>query len=227
MARKPKRPSRKGQGRKTHDSSAKQAAPNNGQGPAQHHEPGPFFSAETGQTERDDYTYKFPGVDELRRLLKDKRGNLTAVADVLSVSRTTVYDWLQKNPELIAVREEGVDRRLDQAEDKLDELIEGVYLCVGTDKKTGEPIIYKQAPHFKSIEFLLLTQGKKRGYVRDNKPAQPEQNASLWVQLQGLIEQAREAYDTESPETPGPGTVEPDQELDGSAELGARPGEIG
>jgi len=205
MAKKPKRPSRFGQGQKPPQDKA-------------------FFSAENARTERDGHTYKFPGVPEIKRVLIACNGNLTAAAAELNVVRNTVFKWVAEYPELAEARIEGNQRRLDRAESKLDELIEGVQV----QKMTPDgPDVYTLPPHFKSIEFLLRTLGKDRGYIADNKPTQANSSASLWVQLHGLMEQARQAYDTQDTQPPEPGTVAVSEGIDSEAELGSRPGEIG
>jgi len=63
----------------------------------------------------------------------------------IGIGRTTHYDWLKNDPEYKDAVDSIQDYRLDQAERRLDELI--------NDKNPT------------AIIFFLKTKGKKRGYV--------------------------------------------------------------
>lgn len=207
---KPSRPSRKGQGAKSPKRNA-------------------FFSPETLQTlhdERDSghrYSYKFPGLEVVADALRENDGNLLEAAKQLQVSRPTLYDWIEKNPVLKQAREEGEEALLDLAQSKLKELIVGVWM-EGKEQEDGSGGAYKSPPHFKSIEFLLRTKGKKRGFVVDNKPARTDGGSDLWRQANEMMTRAMAKYDTQGTGGVQPGTVGAADTIDSETELGSRPG---
>ena len=43
--------------------------------------------------------YKKPSVDDFRKALRDKMGNLTKVAQVFHVTRCSIYAWVNSDPE--------------------------------------------------------------------------------------------------------------------------------
>ena len=51
--------------------------------------------------------YKKPKIDDFRRALRDKMGNLNKVAAAFNVSRGTVYNWTREDPDFrAALRDE-------------------------------------------------------------------------------------------------------------------------
>lgn len=76
--------------------------------------------------------------------LRLHRGNISAAAQTLGVSRMTVHRYLQRYPTLRLVREEALGELLDMAEAKLVELV--------------------QAGDLRAITFVLRTLGRDRGY---------------------------------------------------------------
>jgi len=150
-------------------------------------EPG-FFSPQTEQTEHE-HTYKFPGLDKVAAHLLASYGNILKAADDLSVSRTTLYAWISQYPVLEEVRKAGNEARLDRAESKLQELIDGV------QTRGPEGRVYTRPPSYQAIQFLLRTVGKKRGYVLNNQPVQSNSSSDLWDQLHALFETARQEFD--------------------------------
>lgn len=84
-------------------------------------------------------------IDALREKIIEKRGNLSAVARALKITRKTVYSKIQDHPELVESVIEGRETSLDDAEQGLDDLV-----------KQG---------NVAAIIFKLKTQGKSRGYV--------------------------------------------------------------
>ncbi len=149
-------------------------------------EPG-FFSPQTEQTEHD-HTYKFPGVEKVAAHLLASFGNVLKAADDLSISRTTLYTWIGKYPELEEARKAGNEARIDKAESKLMDLIEGVQV------RTPKGRVYARPPSYQAIQFLLRTIGRSRGYVVHNQPIQSNTSAQMWDQLHELLEQARQEF---------------------------------
>ena len=82
---------------------------------------------------------------KVRNAIIKEKGNLSNAAKRLGCVRKTVYNWIEKEPDLEYVVEEARDTALDFVENKLMEGIEA-----------GHPTL---------IIFYLKTQGKGRGYV--------------------------------------------------------------
>ncbi|MFC2103383.1 hypothetical protein ACFLSS_03025 [Bacteroidota bacterium] len=79
------------------------------------------------------------------RAIKDSYGNIMVVSERIGCRRSTVYSWLDKEPELKMQLDYEREIIIDLAENKLVENL-----------KNGET---------SSIHFVLKTLGKKRGYV--------------------------------------------------------------
>jgi transposase len=155
-------------------------------GPETPPEPG-FFSPQTEQTEHD-HTYKFPGVEKVAAHLLASFGNVLKAAEDLGISRTTLYTWIGQYPELEEARKAGNEARIDKAESKLMDLIEGVQV------RTPKGRVYARPPSYQAIQFLLRTVGRSRGYVVHNQPIQSNTSAQMWDQLHELLEQARQEF---------------------------------
>ena len=98
-------------------------------------------------------------------------------------------------------------------------------------KRAHGDLLLKTAQFKKAMDgdnTMQIWLGKNRlGQSERNNVKHEVNGASLWVQLHGLMEQARRAYDTEDTQPPEPGTVAVSEGIDSEAELGSRPGEIG
>ena len=81
---------------------------------------------------------------ELIKQIGEMRGNVTAVARRFGVSRTTIYNRINKYPTVKLALAEARDEMLDNA----------------------ESVLYKQvlAGNMTALIFFLKTQGKRRGY---------------------------------------------------------------
>ena len=90
-------------------------------------------------------------------------GIVTKAAKMIDLGRQTHYDWLEQDPEYRKAVEELDNVALDHSEDKLHQLIEGVY--VEKDLGDGETVIYQKEPNATAVIFHLKTRGKKRGYI--------------------------------------------------------------
>lgn len=88
---------------------------------------------------------KKPTVDDLKKRIEDKKGNIAAVARSLGVSRGTVYNWIDASA--------GCRQALDDARE--------------TMLDNAESILYEKVLQGSTPEllFFLKTQGKRRGYV--------------------------------------------------------------
>ena len=92
---------------------------------------------------------KKPTVDDLKKRIEDKKGNIAAVARSLGVSRGTVYNWIDASA--------GCRQALDDARE--------------TMLDNAESILYEKVLQGSTPEllFFLKTQGKRRGYVEQNE----------------------------------------------------------
>ena len=84
-------------------------------------------------------------VVEIDKRIRDKRGNIAAVARSFGVTRKAIYDRIHKSAKLQATLEESREVMLDNAETELyDQALDG---------------------NTTALIFFLKTQGKRRGYV--------------------------------------------------------------
>jgi hypothetical protein len=83
-------------------------------------------------------------IADVQPLIEPKRGNVSAIARVLRVSRGTVWNRIQESPTLQRLLEDARESMLDTAESVLYDKVE-----------QGETA---------SLIFFLKTQGYKRGY---------------------------------------------------------------
>lgn len=172
MANEPKRPSRKG-GQK---SKAKAPKPV---------KDGAFFSPETAQTAH----YKKPDNSEIIEALYECYGNVSLTAKVIGAGRRTVYEWIDKYPDLQHHLAQARRQAHDHVESKLMELINGVTV----EQMTPDgPTVYTRPPDKTSIIFFLKCQAKWS--EADN--GEKDDNATRVIQgLAQLIDQAGRQHD--------------------------------
>ena len=87
--------------------------------------------------------------DDVLRAIKAQRGNMSRIADVFSVARSTIHDRIQRNPILKQALADERERFVDDLEDACE------HQAVN-DKDTTLKI------------FLLKTRARTRGYEQDN-----------------------------------------------------------
>ena len=119
------------------------------------------------------------------RAIKDSYGNIMVISERIGCWRSTVYAWLDKEPELQKQLESEREKIIDLAENKLVENL-----------KNGET---------SSIHFVLKTLGKKRGYVEKQeiehtdglkekiRKMTPEEREKKWEELNHEWEKAKRA----------------------------------
>ena len=95
--------------------------------------------------------------------LEKRYGIVTKACKDIGLDRSTHYAWLKEDPEYRELVEELDNVALDHSEDKLHQLIEGVYM--EKDLGDGETVIYQKEPNATAVIFHLKTRGKKRGYI--------------------------------------------------------------
>ena len=103
-------------------------------------------------------------------------GIVTKACKMIDLGRQTHYDWLEQDADYRKAVEELDNVALDHSEDKLHQLIEGVW-CLGKPDEDGEAQIYQVPPNVSAVIFHLKTRGKKRGYIEKEveKPTESEQ----------------------------------------------------
>ena len=79
-------------------------------------------------------------------------GNIQQCAILLGLSYSVLYKWLKNNPQLWMLRQEIIDKNLDECESQLMSLI--------------------KAGNLGAIMFYLKCQGKRRGWIE--KPSMPQ-----------------------------------------------------
>lgn len=93
--------------------------------------------------------------------LKRAHGNIAAACRAVDVHRTTYYVW-RENAEFALAVDDVFESFLDNAESKLQELINGTLV----EREIFDDVhIYTKPPDFNAIKYYLSTKGKKRGYV--------------------------------------------------------------
>lgn len=114
------------------------------------------------------------------------RGIIVRALREAEVPSRTYYDWLKADPDFADAVDNVGEERLDNAEDKLDQLINGYTVpderivmvtetttTIGEDgkkvvRKVQRPELVKMTkvigPNPSSVEFFLETKGKRRGY---------------------------------------------------------------
>lgn len=107
---------------------------------------------------------------KVKNAIIKEMGNLTKAAQRLGCVRKTVYNWIEKEPELAIVVEEARDTALDFVENKL---MDGI--------REGHPTL---------IIFFLKTQGRKRGYIERQEI---EYSGTLAISAEDIIKAIQDA----------------------------------
>ena len=94
--------------------------------------------------------------EDIIRAFQETHGNYAKAAALLGVTRGNLWLRVSNSPELKEAREQAARALIDNAEDKLvDMVIKGVDIH-------GSPV--DAALHFKALQYFLSSKGKKRGY---------------------------------------------------------------
>lgn len=123
-----------------------------------------------------EYTHNYTRKRAMLEALEKSYGIVTKAAKSIGLERKTHYNWLEDDADYRKAVEELENVALDHSEDKLHQLIEGVWIQ-GKEDEDGEAQIYQVPPNVSAVIFHLKTRGKKRGYIEKEveKPTESEQ----------------------------------------------------
>ena len=97
-------------------------------------------------------------------------GIVTKSCKIIGIDRQTHYNWMNEDADYRKAVEELDNVALDHSEDKLHQLIEGVWIQ-GREDEDGEAQVYQVPPNVSAVIFHLKTRGKKRGYIEKETTA--------------------------------------------------------
>jgi len=89
-------------------------------------------------------------IEKLKKAVKDTRGLKNNIAKNLQVERTTLYNWLQKNP----MGQKVIDAEKERVDDKVEDVILNAVL---------------KEQHWPAVQFYAKTKMKNRGYVEKSE----------------------------------------------------------
>lgn len=104
-----------------------------------------------------------PGTEEVEDALRVAKGNLTKVCVALKIPRTLLYKVIKKSKKLQLVYLECKEERLDEAEDALHDLV--------------------TAKHFPAVRFMLVAQGRKRGWTENHKEDEAKSTGPVKINI--------------------------------------------
>lgn len=108
---------------------------------------------------------KKPTIDTFREVCEAKAGIAGDIAAALNIRRSTLYGWLNSDPEFASVLDEAREKLIDMAENRLRTLIQGVPKLEIDHNGEKRFAGWIERPSETAIIFTLKTRGKKRGYV--------------------------------------------------------------
>lgn len=105
---------------------------------------------------------------KIMEALQASRGMIATAARLLSCSRQTIYDAIARHPEIDALVAGERELLLDTAELRLQEAVEA-----------GESW---------AVRFLLVTQGKGRGYIQRYQPDEESEKITVIINRQPVLD---------------------------------------
>jgi hypothetical protein len=109
--------------------------------------------------------YKKPDYETFRWVCDRKLGNKTQIAKALECSISGLNKWLASDPKLKEIYDEVIESRLDFCESQMFLLIQGIPKL----DKDKQMVGWVERPSEKLLQFFLETQGKERGYVKQQQ----------------------------------------------------------
>lgn len=113
---------------------------------------------------------KKPTNDIIIKLFESKMGNKTEVSEALNIARKTLYEWIDKDPDLKEAIKQQEEANIDFTESKLFSRINGYdHADVHISNYQGDITVTDLTKHYPpdptSIIFFLKTRAKHRGYI--------------------------------------------------------------
>lgn len=102
-----------------------------------------------------------PSLDEFQELLRKSGGNLTKAAQLMQVTRQTVWGWTKQDPEFKAALDSERKRVFDKCLDVAYAVAMGVPRI---DPKTQTMIGWEEKPDSQMLRYLLSTLGRDEGF---------------------------------------------------------------
>lgn len=102
-----------------------------------------------------------PSLDEFQELLRKSGGNLTRAAQLIGVTRQTVWGWTKQD----AAFKEALDSERKRVFDKCLDVAYAVALGIPkVDTKTGAVIGWEEKPDSQMLRYLMSTLGRDEGF---------------------------------------------------------------
>lgn len=102
-----------------------------------------------------------PSLDEFQELLRKSGGNLTRAAQLIGVTRQTVWGWTKQD----AAFKEALDSERKRVFDKCLDVAYAVALGIPkVDTKTGTVIGWEEKPDSQMLRYLMSTLGRDEGF---------------------------------------------------------------
>lgn len=100
-----------------------------------------------------------PSIDEFRDVMATARGNMTDAANLLQVTRQTVYNWCNNDPDFKDAVQEHRKRLFDEC------LGQARILALGLPKvENGKLVGWIEKPDGQMLRYFLQTLGKDEGF---------------------------------------------------------------
>lgn len=106
-----------------------------------------------------------PPISQFTHVANACGGILSDIAANFGVTRQTVYNWCEEDPEFKQTLEDSRERFVDLAESNLRKLVAGVPAIEKDENGEKRFAGWIERPSETAIIFTLKTRGKKRGYV--------------------------------------------------------------
>lgn len=100
-----------------------------------------------------------PSIDEFRDVMEEAHGNMSDAAKILQVTRQTIYNWCNGEPEFKEIVQEHRKRLFDEC------LGQARILALGLPKvENGKLVGWIEKPDGQMLRYFLQTLGKDEGF---------------------------------------------------------------
>lgn len=100
-----------------------------------------------------------PSIDEFRDVMEEAHGNMSDAAKILRVTRQTIYNWCNGEPEFKEIVQEHRKRLFDEC------LGQARILALGLPKvENGKLVGWIEKPDGQMLRYFLQTLGKDEGF---------------------------------------------------------------